>query len=161
MKYILLLSFILGSVVMADEIDRKERIVRAFQDYDGRDHSLLDSFYHPDVHFLDPVGEMRGLDQLKSYYEEMYKNVIAIDFNFHHIVEERDHLIGTWTMTYQVNALNGGRPIEVLGNSHITFDPETNLVIYHRDYFDLGEMVYEHVPFIGALVRYIKNKLGH
>jgi limonene-1,2-epoxide hydrolase len=48
--------------------------------------------------------------------------------------------------------------LEVQGISHLKF--LENQVIYHRDYFDLGEMVYEHVPVLGKIVRFIKNSLG-
>ncbi len=30
----------------------------------------------------------------------------------------------------------------------------------HKDYYDLGEMVYEHVPILGFIIRKIKGKLA-
>jgi len=44
------------------------------------------------------------------------------------------------------------------GISVIRFDEE-DLVVYHRDYFDVGAMVYEHVPVVRFFVRQVKKRL--
>ncbi|HGP4674712.1 TPA: nuclear transport factor 2 family protein, partial [Vibrio cholerae O1] len=33
-------------------------------------------------------------------------------------------------------------------------------VTYHRDYFDMGEMLYEQLPVLGQVIRAIKRRLG-
>jgi hypothetical protein len=44
-------------------------------------------------------------------------------------------------------------------DKQITLDGTTQLgvsddsIIYHKDYYDLGEMVYEHVPILGFVVK--------
>ena len=45
------------------------------------------------------------------------------------------------------------------GVSIIEFN-EDDLVIRHSDYFDVGAMVYERVPVVRALVKFVKNKLN-
>jgi hypothetical protein len=35
---------------------------------------------------------------------------------------------------------------------------QDNKVIYHRDYLDLGSMLYEQLPFIGKLISWLKVK---
>jgi len=32
-------------------------------------------------------------------------------------------------------------------------------VTYHRDYFDLGALIYERVPVLGGLIRGIKGRM--
>ncbi len=56
--------------------------------------------------------------------------------------------------------LNGGKPITLDGNSVITLDPQTKQAIYHRDYFDLGEFIYEQVPVLGFVIRKLKAYLN-
>ncbi|HDY7901818.1 TPA: nuclear transport factor 2 family protein, partial [Vibrio vulnificus] len=51
-----------------------------------------------------------------------------------------------------------GACVEVKGVSHLKF--EAGKVIYHRDYFDLGEMLYENLPLLGGIIRAIKQRLG-
>lgn len=47
----------------------------------------------------------------------------------------------------------------VEGATRLEFD-ETGKVCLHRDYFDLGAMLYEQLPLLGAVVRTIKGRLG-
>lgn len=167
MKLILVLMFsCLFNTVLAqtpDEVimERKQRIENVFNELRKDNLQILDAFYHPDLHFLDPIGEMKGLQKMKDYYAQMYENVKEIKFDFEHHVQDGPNHMATWTMTYSVDALNGGEPISMKGVSDIRFDEETNLVIYHRDYFDMGAMVYEHIPFFGAMVRYLKGRFEH
>jgi hypothetical protein len=44
------------------------------------------------------------------------------------------------------------------GFSQISF--EDNKVKHHRDYFDLGSMLYEQIPVLGLLIKKIKSGLG-
>jgi hypothetical protein len=31
--------------------------------------------------------------------------------------------------------------------------------MFHRDYFDLGEFVYERIPVLNSVVKFIKNRM--
>lgn len=64
----------------------------------------------------------------------------------------------SWTMIYRHPKLNKNQVIKVFGNSLIKGKDEH--VYYHRDYLDLGEMIYEHIPFFGKLVKYLKKKVA-
>lgn len=120
---------------------------------------LVDDFYDVNVEFYDPIISLKSRDDLRTYYEEMYEGVEAISFDFHDEVIDGDTHVVFWTMTMQTKKLNRGKPIDVEGVSHIVFGGDEGKAIYHRDYFDVGEMVYEHAPIVGRLTRYIKGKL--
>lgn len=140
---------------------RQERIETVFNELRADNLHILDEFYHPDIAFYDPIGDLKGLDNMKAYYAGMYENVKDIRFDFSDHVAQDDTFSSFWSMTFQAEGLNGGDPITIEGVSRIKFDQETDLVIYHRDYFDMGAMVYEHVPVVGAMIRYIKGKFEH
>jgi hypothetical protein len=89
----------------------------------------------------------------------MYENVRSIRFDFHDRLENSSQAFLTWTMHFSHPRLAKGRSIAVSGCSQLAFAPDGK-VIHHRDYFDLGEMVYEHVPVLGSLVKTIKKRLG-
>ena len=55
--------------------------------------------------------------------------------------------------------LNSGEEFTVSGVSEIHFDG--GLVRYHRDYFDMGEFIYERLPVFGRIVRLIKERLEY
>lgn len=117
---------------------------------------LIEQIYHSDVVFSDPIHRIQGLQQLKSYFDGLYTNLSSCDFIIDHVVEQGDEATVFWTMTYQHNKLNKGQSVTVEGCSHLT--ASEGKVIYHRDYLDLGAMLYEQIPFLGNAIKWIKHK---
>ena len=137
---------------------RAERIYEVFNALGPDNIELLDAFYDADVRFVDPVGEREGLDDLKEYYADLYANVESIGFEFtSHVVEGDLHVV-EWTMDIELRKLNRGKPYTVEGCSFIEFG-ENDRVVYHRDYFDLGELVYERAPIVRFFVTQVKMRL--
>ena len=60
-------------------------------------------------------------------------------------------------MLLQHPKLNSGKIFSVPGVSIIRYEDK---IYSHRDYFDLGAMLYEQLPLLGGLIRMIKRKLG-
>lgn len=118
---------------------------------------LVDEFYHPQVEFIDPVGSLKGSDKMKAYYEGLYKNVKEIRFEFTNFVESGDQVVAIWKMHLKTDKLNGGESYAVDGNSVVRFD-QSGKAIYHRDYFDMGDFVYERIPVVGFVIKKIKAR---
>jgi hypothetical protein len=137
----------------------KTKIKEAFNAFNPSNMGVLDSFYADNVQFVDPVVKLDGLFKLKKYYSHVYKNVISIQFDFHKIENEGESYFAEWTMNLAVRGLNGGKAYSVEGLSALRFDPQGK-VSYHRDYVDLGAMVYEKLPVLGPAIRLIKKQLG-
>jgi len=121
---------------------------------------LVDRFYAENTHFLDPVVDLKGRNAVREYYRSLYENVESIRFEFSGKVTQGQEQVAFWTMILRAKRLNGGKEIRVIGNSHFQFDPSTGLAVYHRDYFDMGEFIYERIPVVGGLIRYIKGRFS-
>ena len=59
----------------------------------------------------------------------------------------------------RMKSLNAGKPIAVDGVSVIKVGGMQGKVIYHRDYFDMGAFIYEHIPLLGNVIKGIKAKM--
>jgi hypothetical protein len=138
--------------------DRSSSIRDLYRLFDGKNLSLLDSYYSAAVRFQDPVCKIEGLDALKAYYAHAYGHVKYIHFVFSDIFREQNKYSAAWVMNIRVNGLNSGNEYNVSGNSVLYFN-DAGLIEYHRDYLDLGEMVYERIPIQGFIIAKIKQKL--
>ena len=136
-----------------------ENIEEFFNALSSQTMYLVEDFYDVDAVFVDPLVTIRGRDALRRYYTGMYDGVEAIRFDFTGEVQQGKEHVVFWTMILKTKKMNKGKPIAVHGNSHIRFGGTEGKAVYHRDYFDVGAMVYEHVPVAGPLTRYIKKKL--
>lgn len=117
---------------------------------------LCQEFYHQDIHFIDPLGEVRGIKNLINYYKNLYENLISISFEDKGLFKKDNEQVYLWKMSVQHKKIGGGDPIELEGVSIIRYSD--GKVIYHRDYFDLGAMIYEKLPVLGSMIRWIREK---
>ena len=117
---------------------------------------LLSSIYHEDIQFIDPLHQVEGLSNLHEYFEGLYKNLSQCNFIIHDVIVSGEQAAIYWHMAYKHPKLNGGDQVFVSGTSRIT--SEDNKVIYHRDYLDVGTMLYEQLPIIGRVIKWIKTK---
>ncbi|MFO7576669.1 MAG: nuclear transport factor 2 family protein [Pelovirga sp.] len=126
----------------------------------GRDNlELLEQIYSADIQFVDPAHSVAGLPELKAYFVELYANVTEIRFEFHSQYRVGDQVFVEWWMSLRHPRLARGRLVRVPGISCLHFTA-SGLVDRHRDYFDLGALLYEQLPVLGGLVRAIKRRFA-
>ena len=130
-----------------------------FQKLNKETMHLVDEFYDQDILFRDPLVEIKNRRDMKSYYEKLYGNVETIAWEFADEIREGNHSTLVWKMILTAKNLNGNKPIYLDGVSVITFGAKEGKAIYHRDYFDMGAFVYEGIPLLGTVIRYIKKKM--
>ncbi|WP_062386987.1 nuclear transport factor 2 family protein [Pseudomonas abietaniphila] len=132
---------------------------RRFAELDKDNLHLLGELYSNDIAFADPLHEVHGLPDLRKYFEDLYANVTGLQFEFHafdQVREGKGYL--RWTMTYRHPRLKQGEPIVVPGCSHLLW--ADNKVFQHRDFFDAGALLYEHLPVMGRMIRWLKGRLA-
>jgi limonene-1,2-epoxide hydrolase len=137
-----------------------DRARDAFTRLNADNLGVVDTFYDKDIQFFDPITSLTGRENMRAYYKKMYEGLKSIKFDYQEAITSDKTVVLVWTMTYATDKLNSGEPIVIQGNSIIKFGGTEDKVVYHRDYLDVGAMVYEHIPVLGWGVRQIKAKLG-
>ena len=134
------------------------QFAQRFAQLDKDNLQRLGELYTDDVRFTDPLHEVQGLGQLRGYFAELYANVNELRFDFHgfdQIAEGEGYL--RWVLSYRHPRLAGGRLIRVDGCSHLRWRDK---VYCHRDYFDAGALLYEHLPVLGRAIAWLKRRMG-
>ncbi|MDO3385566.1 nuclear transport factor 2 family protein [Gilvimarinus sp. SDUM040013] len=139
-----------------------EKLTGQYQSFSAGSIDSIVDLYSEDVEFIDPVQRIVGRSALRSYFQALGLNLTFCHFSFSSTVKSRgddgnDIAVLFWIMRFSHPKLNGGNASELSGCSHIIY---TDKVIYQRDYYDLGEMVYESIPLLGSVIRRIKLRLG-
>ncbi len=136
-----------------------QKIRNLYLRFDKKMLTNLANVYSEDIQFRDPLHALNGLQNLADYYSGMLVDLQECRFEFHHSMEmlDRGEAILFWTMHYRHKSLAGGKLLELTGNTHILFNDK---VYYHRDYYDAGSMLYEHLPLMGFAIRRLKKRIG-
>ncbi len=66
----------------------------------------------------------------------------------------------TWIFEFYFKKRSKAVLQTIRGSSHLRFT-EAGLVEYHRDYWDAAEELYEKLPLIGALMRWLKKQANN
>jgi hypothetical protein len=137
--------------------------------------SVIDGFYAEDIIFIDPIVSLSNITDLRQYYKHLYEAVISISFDFvgngsndsldqtpikcssteNQVCEQ---VFLAWNMNLKATGIKSGKEIVVSGCSHIIFN-DSGKAKYHRDYYDMGEFVYEQIPLLSSVIKFIKKKL--
>ncbi|MDG3087668.1 nuclear transport factor 2 family protein [Vibrio hannami] len=120
--------------------------------------SELYEIYHTDVEFRDPLHCIEGIDSLYNYFDNLYKNVENCSFYISYSQQQSSVGFLVWEMSLKHPKINKGKAVTVHGCSHLEFFE--GKVLYHRDYFDAGEMLYENLPVVGTFISAIKQRVG-
>lgn len=118
----------------------------------------LQGLYTNDVYFEDPAHGIQGITALMDYFDSLFSNVSSCEFKFHSQLTDGEDIFLTWTMSFKHKQLQKGQTVRVEGASYLK--SRNGKIYFHRDYFDLGAMVYENVPLLGRLIQVIKKRLG-
>ncbi len=127
--------------------------------FDQYDLNMLGDFYSPDIYFCDPVHEIHGLPELTDYFYQVCAGLIACRFEFVGETLAEESAWFKWVMHYQHPQLNQGESLELTGASYLRFNKDRSLIGAHEDFYDMGSMLYEHVPVLGGGVRWLKKRL--
>lgn len=135
-----------------------DQFLETYQSLNRANLDLLGSLYTEDIRFIDPVHEVEGLIRLTEYFSSLYQNIDSIHFHFNHQLRQGSEGYVQWQMTFSHPRLKRGQDITVPGASYLNF-VDSGKVCLHRDYFDLGVMLYEQLPVLGTIVSTIKRRL--
>lgn len=135
---------------------RVARIVDAFETLTPADVARLGEFYAANAEFKDPFNEVRGVPAIQRVFEHMYVALDGPRFVVHEVIVQGDQCVLTWDFLFRFRRFSGDLQT-VRGASHLKLDAN-GLITLHRDYWDVAEELYEKLPAVGALMRWLKRR---
>ena len=115
----------------------------------------IDLFYDENVFFKDPFNEFKGRDKLMKVFTHMFENLENPHFVILDTIEDNDGAFLTWDFYLKIK----GREYMIHGSSHLKFN-KGNRIVYHRDYWDVGEEILLKIPFMKFMYSYIQKKIA-
>lgn len=136
-----------------------DRFVDMYQSLNSENLSLLKSVYDDNIIFKDPLHTVCGISNLETYFSHLYENVNEISFDIKNAYSIEDVAFVYWKMNYKHPKLNKGSIISVDGHSLLKF--KDSKILTHTDYFDVGALLYRHLPILKAVIKLVDNKAAN
>lgn len=136
--------------------ERVQRLVRYFEAFTVADLERLREIYVDDASFKDPFNDVASRCEIVSVYRHMFATLDAPRFAIGTAIAQGDECFLTWDFHFR---LRDGRPMTVRGGSHLRLAPDGRIAM-HRDYWDAAEELYEKLPLLGSLMRWLKRRVN-
>lgn len=133
------------------------RVIKAYQSLNPEDLFEVGTLYAPDICFEDPTHGIQGKAALMKYFAKMFRNLRNCEFKFHQSITNGTDIFLSWTMLLSHPTIKKGQTIRIEGASYLK--TRHGKIYYHRDYFDMGALLYEHLPIMGRVIHYLKERL--
>ena len=132
-------------------------VVQFFESLQPESVARMGQLYTDDAYFKDPFNEVQGLVQVQRIFSHMY---VALD-NPHFVVTERvvqgEQCFLVWDFKFRFKRFDTTTEQTVRGTSHLRFAADGR-ISYHRDYWDAAEELYEKLPVVRVLMRWLKKR---
>ena len=138
--------------------DAAARVVAFFETLTPASLAQLHTVYAPQAYFKDPFNEVRGLDGVKQVFEHMYRALEQPRFAVTGCVVDGRQCFLTWDFHFHFKSHDRTTLQTVRGASHLKFNAQ-GLAEFHRDYWDVAEELYEKLPLLGGLMRWLKRRV--
>lgn len=137
-----------------------QRVVYFFEHLQPTDLAEMDRVYTTDAHFKDPFNEVQGLAQIESIFAHMFDALESPHFVIIQQVQQGAQCFVTWDFRFAMRRLDAGRTQTIRGASHLVLREEAGLwkIAVHRDYWDPAEELYEKIPLVRFVMRWLKKK---
>jgi len=113
------------------------------------------SYYDENVFFKDPFNEFNEREKLKKLFLHMLITFKNPHFVFIDTIENSREIFLNWDFIFSYKE----KLFKIHGSSHLKLNDEEKIV-YHRDYWDVGEELLLKIPLIKSLYGLLKNKLA-
>jgi ketosteroid isomerase-like protein len=135
---------------------RAQRVIEVFEHLQPADVARLDDLYTDDARFKDPFNSVQGLPAIRRIFEHMFVALDGPRFQIIDVLVQGDQCFLTWDFVFRMKRWRRDEQ-RVHGGSHLHFAPDGRIAV-HRDYWDAAEELYEKLPLLGGLMRWLKRR---
>ena len=137
--------------------DAVDRIVVFFEQLTLADLAAIDCLYAPQARFKDPFNEVQGVAPIRDIFGHMFAALHEPRFVVTGRVVQGAQCFLTWDFLFRFKNFQQEATQTVRGASHLVLEAH-GLITVHRDYWDAAEELYEKLPVVGGLMRWLKKR---
>ena len=133
------------------------RLVNFFENLTPQSVVNMGSHYDARARFVDPFNDVQGLAAIEHIFQHMFVALVEPRFAVTTQVLQGQQCFLTWDFHFRFKRFQNTTPQTIRGATHLVFS-EAGLVTLHRDYWDAAQELYEKLPVVGGLMRWLKQK---
>lgn len=133
------------------------RVIVFFETLSPAGVAQLGELYAADARFKDPFNEVQGVPAIRGIFVHMYRSLDAPHFVVTGRLVDGDQCFLVWEFRFRFRRFDTATLQTVRGGSHLML-AEDGRIRAHRDYWDAAEELYEKLPVLGRLMRWLRRR---
>lgn len=136
-------------------------VQRLAQLYESLSPELLPQLaqcYASGARFKDPFNDIQGVPALVRVFEHLFAALEQPRFVVTQRIVQGDQAFLVWEFYFRLRHPRLRSEQIIRGATHLQFDTH-GLVVLHRDYWDAAEELYEKLPLLGGLMRWLRRQI--
>lgn len=113
--------------------------------------------YAADAYLNDTLVTHHGPEEIMAYFHSTADTMTSYQVTIDDTASAGAEHYVRWTMVFSAPKLNGGKPVESVGMSHIRLGPDGK-VLMHQDFWDSGTNIYGQIPALGGVIETIRRR---
>ena len=134
-----------------------EQIATSFETLTPATVGALKNLYSPNARFKDPFNDVKGTAEIERIFQHMYVSLDRPRFVIVEKIVEGAQAFLTWEFRFKFKRFDTQTEQVILGTTHLVLDAQGRICL-HRDYWDAAEELYEKLPWVGSLMRWLKKR---
>jgi len=140
--------------------DPVKRIGEVFGSLTPAAVAQLGAIYTEHARFKDPFNDIRGLAAIQGVFQHMFGALMEPRFVVTRRVVDGAHCFLVWEFHFRFRRFRSEVDQCIYGTSHLQLAPDGR-ILDHRDYWDAAEELYEKLPLIGPVMRWLRQRAAH
>ncbi len=133
-----------------------QRAVALFEGLTRERVADLGAIYTADVRFKDPFNEVQGVAAVQAIFTHMFDNLDGPRFVVRDVIVQGEQAFLAWDFLFRMRRFDRAEQC-IRGGSHLRLAADGR-IREHRDYWDAAEELYEKLPVLGGLMRWLKRR---
>ena len=134
-----------------------EQFKDLYRTFDSQTLARLPELYNSAIVFKDPIHQLHDLKSFTRYLANFCQPETKCQFEYVNEIATNNQAFLHWKMHYSHPKLGGGKTQTLNGATLIKFESK---VFYHEDFYDMGAMIYQHLPVVGWAVKKINKHMA-
>jgi steroid delta-isomerase len=132
-------------------------VIRYFETMTPETVREIGRIYAAGASFRDPFTEVEGSAAIGRIFAHMFERLESPRFVVREQMTDADRAFLVWDLEFRFPGARSPDLQRIHGASHLRFDADGRIAA-HRDYWDAAEELYEKLPVLGALMRWLKRR---
>lgn len=136
-----------------------EKVIQFYEDLSREGLQEFKNFYAEKAYFKDPFNEVTSVEDIIQIFSHLFEKMSYLRFEHVDMMTKGKEAMIQWRFHFCLRKDKEKKVFNIEGISVLHFN-EQDEIVYHRDFWDAGEEIYEKIPGIGIMLRFLKKQIS-